>query len=125
MRPILQSISCILFGLILVFPLQAAHIIGGEITYECLGANPAGTANRYKFVMRIYRDCQGGGALFDSAPGAPFPATVTIYQDGATLPRIFELGAPIVNQITPSSNPCFEVPANVCVEEGVYEFETE
>jgi len=111
--------------LFVISPLQAAHIIGGEITYECLGTNSAGTANRYKFVMRIYRDCQSNGALFDSATGAPFPATVTIYQDGTTLPRIFELGAPIINKITPSSNPCFDVPPNVCVEEGIYEFETE
>lgn len=103
----------------------AAHIIGGEITYECLGTNPAGTSNTYRITMRIFRDCQGGGADFDSNPGTPFEATVSIYQDGSTLPRIFYLDAPEVSRIEPTSDPCFSIPENICVEEGIYVFETD
>ncbi|MBV6652453.1 MAG: hypothetical protein KI786_01770, partial [Mameliella sp.] len=44
-------------------PLSAAHIIGGEITYECLGwtnGDPSTGTRTYQFYMNIYRDCQGG-----------------------------------------------------------------
>lgn len=101
--------------------IQAAHIIGGEITYKCLGNGNAPNTRRYQFTMKIYRDCQGGGAVFDSSPGSPFNATVTIHRAGLNLPfRVFELGAPSITRIQPVANPCLIVPPNVCVEEGIY-----
>ncbi len=46
----------IIFG---CFHAEASHIVGGEITYVCLGNN------QYRFTINIYRDCrptnQGGG----------------------------------------------------------------
>ena len=42
----------------------AKHIIGGEITYEYLG-DVGSTAKRWRFTMKIYRDCNSnGGADF-------------------------------------------------------------
>ncbi|RMG86899.1 MAG: PKD domain-containing protein [Bacteroidetes bacterium] len=99
--------------------LFAAHIIGGELTYECLGNN------QYKFTMKIYRDCLGGGADFDSF-GNGLPGTVTIYNgvgNNAQIVKIVNLASPQITSIEPNvSNPCLVVPAGVCVEEGVYEF---
>ena len=102
-----------------VLPLQAAHIIGGEITYDCLGGG------NYRFTMKIYRDCAGGGAEFDSAPAAPFNATLTLFEGNNTQPAsVFELGTPIVTRIEPTlDNPCLTVPPGICVEEGVYIFD--
>lgn len=103
----------------MVFSTQAAHIIGGEITYECLGNN------QYEFTMKIYRDCQSDGALFDSQPGANTVATITIYKDESTIPHIpsFALAAPIITMIPPDiSNPCLIIPNDVCVQEGIYTF---
>ena len=96
----------------------AAHIIGGEITYECQGND------NYLFTLKVYRDCAGGGAEFDGAPGAPFPATLTIYQGNSNTPEAtITLNAPMVTNILPNlSNPCLISPPGVCVEEGVYEF---
>ncbi|MEM6967365.1 MAG: PKD domain-containing protein [Bacteroidota bacterium] len=97
----------------------AAHIIGGEITYECLGNND------YRFTMIIYRDCNGGGALFDSQNGSFTEATITVYKDGENFPFInsITLGAPIITTIPPDvSNPCLIVPDDICVEEGIYTF---
>lgn len=102
-----------------MFSTQAAHIIGGEITYECLGNN------QYEFTMKIYRDCQSDGALFDSQPGANTVATITIYKDESTIPHIpsFALAAPIITMIPPDiSNPCLIIPNDVCVQEGIYTF---
>lgn len=116
------------FGVLLTaLPLPAAHIIGGEITYQCLGwtnGDPATNSRTYRFSMYIYRDCQGGGALFDSAPGAPYQASVTIYLEGQSNPVFnFTLGQPTITYVDPNpGNPCVLVPANVCVEQGKYSF---
>lgn len=119
----------LLFGFFCVtaFPLGAAHIIGGEITYECLGYtndDPATQSRRYRFTMKIYRDCQGGGADFDSAPQGAFITSVSIYLDGETVPfNTLYLGAPAEVSIDPDpGNPCVEVPPGICVEVGTYVF---
>ncbi|MCB0551167.1 MAG: gliding motility-associated C-terminal domain-containing protein [Phaeodactylibacter sp.] len=106
--------------------LQAAHIIGGEITYECLGwtnGDPNSGSRTYQFYMNIYRDCQGGGAPFDS-PNAPYPASITIYRADLSEDFMsFQAGFPQVEFIDPDpGNPCVIVPNNVCVQRGVYTF---
>lgn len=113
-----QSLLLIILWLLAALPLRAAHIIGGEITYECLGNGD------YKFTMKIYRDCNGGGAPFDSGPSAPFPGTITIFNGNSTVPmQTINLGAPAITNILPNlSNPCLIAPPNVCVEEGIYVF---
>lgn len=120
---------CLLFGLFfgILVPTRAAHIIGGEITYECLGytgGDPNSNSRTYQFTMKIYRDCQGGGADFDSAPFGAFTASVTFYQEGSNSPfQTLYLQAPAETFVDPNpGNPCVQVPGNVCVEEGVYIF---
>jgi hypothetical protein len=53
----------------------ASHIVGGEITYTCLGNNT------YEFTVNIYRDClppsQGGGN--PAALQSDNPAFITIF----------------------------------------------
>ncbi|MBK9015608.1 MAG: PKD domain-containing protein [Saprospiraceae bacterium] len=104
-----------------VLPLRAAHIVGGTINYVCNGNG------QYTFTMKIYRDCYGGGAAFDSdfTNGAPFAGTVTIFKGNSTVPfEVISLGTPTITNIPPTiSNPCLLVPPNVCVEEGVYIFD--
>ncbi len=106
--------------------LSAYHIIGGEVYYVNLGPDPANPGQLlYRFTMKVYRDCQGGGQDFDSLPGTE-PGTITIYQGDSNVPYISSiiLPAPLVTNIPPDAgNPCVVVPANVCVEEGIYTFE--
>ena len=117
------KLNALFLGLALLacLPAFGAHIIGGEITYECLGGDD------YRFTMKVYRDCNGGGACFDSQDsgcnsGATLPGTVTVF-NGTTIFAVVELGAPDVTSIQPNlSNPCLTIPPNVCVEEGVYLF---
>ena len=115
----LRVIAALLFAVLFALPLQAAHIVGGEITYRCIGTG------RYLFTMKIYRDCFGGGADFDSGPNGAFPGTMTIYQGNSQTPLLtFEIAPPEITNIEPNlSNPCLVAPPNVCVEEGVYTFE--
>ncbi|MEY3693280.1 MAG: hypothetical protein RL157_604, partial [Bacteroidota bacterium] len=51
----------VLLALTLGFASNAAHLVGGEITYTCLGSN------QYQVKLRIYRDCFSGGAAFDNS----------------------------------------------------------
>ena len=119
-----KKISLILFSLCLVFSVDAAHIIGGEITYRCLGNG------NYEFTMKIYRDCFGGGAQFDSHPLSMTDATVTVFRGGNPNPYLVDglntsisLNEPVVTPLSADlSNPCLIPPDDVCVEEGVYVF---
>jgi gliding motility-associated-like protein len=108
-------------GLILCFffSAYAKHIIGGVITYEHKGNG------KYVFTMRIYRDCNGGGAPFDGDAGdrgaviGIFKETNGSYQ---SVRQLNELLA-VKNSVSAPSYPCISLPPNICVEEGVYEFE--
>ncbi|MEN0005640.1 MAG: PKD domain-containing protein, partial [Bacteroidota bacterium] len=97
---------------------RARHIIGGVITYECLGND------RYEFTMNIYRDCNCVEcAQFDQQ------AWIGIYrceEDGncqnlGQLNTFETILVPLgnVRNIEAPDYPCL-IPPNVCVEEGVY-----
>lgn len=47
---------------------NASHIVGGEISYECLGNN------RYRIFLTVYRDCENANpsALFDNPAAIGF-----------------------------------------------------
>ncbi len=90
---------------------QAKHIVGGVLTYECLGTG------QYRFTMRIYRDCSSDGAGFD------FNAPFSIYKGKSQSPLATIRANPImVHDIQPKADPCLQLPGNVCVQEGVYVF---
>ncbi len=109
----------------MLFPLQAAHIVGGEVTYRCLGFtndDPSTNSRRYEFKIGLFRDCQGGGSDFDS-PSFIIPMHISIYQGDDFFTTLF-LDAPEREIVDPNpGNPCLIVPPNVCVEQGVYTFE--
>ena len=39
------------------FTANATHMMGGEITWECIKSGP--TQGMYIFTMKVYRDCNG------------------------------------------------------------------
>lgn len=72
--------------------------------------------------MKIYRDCASLGAPFDA------PAAITIYAGDNLVygSEFVDLDVPFstITNIPPIvSNPCLIPPSNVCVEEGIYQFE--
>lgn len=115
---LLLIVFSFLFGGIL----QAKHIVGGVMSYKCLGNN------KYLFTLKVYRDCdpKSGGADFDD------PADIGVYLCGKTINctslgqfSVFAKPKPKVQDksfIDPPVYPCLSVPPLVCVEEGVYEF---
>ncbi|MCC6459520.1 MAG: gliding motility-associated C-terminal domain-containing protein [Saprospiraceae bacterium] len=99
--------------------LLARHIIGGEITYKFLSVDNQGRY-RYRFTMKIYRDCQGGGADFDD------PAEMAIYRgtySNNILQESFKIGNPSIKKLIPVPPPCISTLPSVCVEEAIYTFE--
>lgn len=81
------TLKCLLAFLISIFGLQemqATHIVGGQLSYRCLGNN------RYEITLRIYRDCDNANpaAVFDN------PASVGIFDsNGNRLPQIGKNGS--------------------------------
>ncbi len=111
---------CALMALFL-FPslVEARHIIGGDITYECLG-EPSPGMKRWRFTMHIYRDCYGNGANFD------VPATFSIYRGSETvniLHSTYSINNYDYTKLIPDTPQCVTNIPFVCVEEAVYSFE--
>lgn len=108
----------LLFILVFSAPkLYASHIVGGEITYECLGFNATTQIGTYRIRMWVYRDCFNGQTGFDfDAPLGVFDATTNAFVTD------FNIGNPVITNIPiVSPDPCLQAPTNLCVEQGYYE----
>lgn len=101
--------------------LFARHIVGGEITYTCIGQPDANT-RRYEVKVFIYRDCYSNGADFDSTPNSSSTFEMTIFNgnDQFGVYTIFADDLVIENLPVDFDNPCVIYPPDVCVERGVY-----
>ena len=113
-----MRVTILFFILCLSCNLYAAHIIGGDMTYTCVGNN------EYIFTMTVYRDCDSQ-TLFDSESGGTFETigTVTIFDGLSNIHSIVDLDAPIVESISTmdEEHPCPEN-LNICIEKGTYTF---
>lgn len=125
MKRNLSSLVFLLFFSFFSSYLNAAHIIGGEMTYKCLGDD------QYEFTMKIYRDCFGFGADFDSSPLSGTQASITIYNGVSQTPFIsaqanaqgsIYLDAPSVQHLDVVYPSQCLTSLPVCVEEGIYKF---
>lgn len=107
-------------GFLFLAPTQARHIIGGSITYECLGNDD------YLFTLKVYRDCNCQNcAYFDNQ------AAIGIYRCGTDIDcnlmaqssTYATLYVPLgpVSLVEMPDYPCL-IPPNVCVQEGIYTF---
>lgn len=116
------SLVIIIGFLVLFLPdnqLIARHIIGGEITYECLGDGSGNNTRRFRIRMSLYRDCAGGGADFDAQ------ANFGIYQWDSIRYTYYSTQLAThseVVRVLPDDNPCLIIPPGICVESTVYEF---
>ena len=86
---------------------NAAHLVGGEISYECVGNN------MYEITLKIYRDCNGSGAQFDAF------AKIGIFSNIDSTTTSIALG-PTIQLPTTVANPCLIIPPNICTEMATY-----
>lgn len=88
---------------------SALHLIGGEISYECL---PNGGI---RVNMYIYRDCNSGGAGFDN------PATIFLYNSNGNIEQELTVFNPTIEELEITTDGlCAENIPDVCVERGYY-----
>ena len=118
MKNRIKSIFLVLFSLAisLSFSLKAAHIVGGDMYYECLGNDT------YRIHLKVYRDCYAFGP---NVAGFDDPAFVGIYDVNGTLVQdlsVFLTNGP-TNIPPETADPCLSPPPDVCVEEGVFTFD--
>ena len=110
--PMRQISTLIFLCFMAALPLtvQATHIVGGEMTYKCLGNN------QYEIKLTIFRDCENGVPDFDD------PASIGIFSNSTNL----FLSQLLVNQVNDDTldqtldDECLVVPPNVCVNTTTY-----
>lgn len=113
---ILSFFSFIQFG-------SSAHIVGGDMSYECRGLDTLANGEvriNLGIELIVYRDSESGGAEFDN------PARIGIYRfDGVNYVFIAAREEVLdLSQAVPldSDNPCVIYPPDVGVERGIYRF---
>ncbi len=101
--------------------LDAKHIVGGDVTYDCLSIS--GSKVKFLITFTMYRDVYGNGALFDD------PARFGIWRgSGDNWEYTGEIQANVgsVKDVDiDTGNPCLQVPPGIGVEKGVYQFKVE
>lgn len=100
------AIVCLFFSAIQGF---ATHIVGGEIFYDCVGAN------KYYVTLKLYLDCCPSCTPHDDAAAiGVFDAQGTVIQN-----HYFPLLR--VTKVPPTLYAkCFTIPSNMCVNEIIY-----
>ncbi len=105
-------ILCFSLLLSLPFASKATHIVGGEMTYTCLGNN------FYELKLSIFRDCFNGVPFFDN------PASIGIFlnSNNTLYNEILVNLDPVLNDtLNPDlGSECFVAPPNVCVHTTTY-----
>ncbi|MFZ1704909.1 MAG: dockerin type I domain-containing protein [Saprospiraceae bacterium] len=100
--------------------MKAAHIIGGDVNYQCISSNAVAQTTTFSVSFTLYRDVLGGGANFD------INAQFGVYRREPSSNNWFFVQTIISNptNITnvPLNDPCVIVPPNIRVERGSYHF---
>lgn len=114
LRNILLRLFLIIYLIIDDSNVRATHIVGGEVTYVCLGANT------YKFTITAYRDCIGGIA---NAISEDNPAFFAIYTSQGVRILIDSIRANSGGEIVPPNfkNDCVTNPPNTCLNKIIFE----
>jgi len=104
-----------LFFFLFLFQANAAHLVGGEISYTAVGPyNPTGP-NKYRIVFTLYRDqFSTGAALPNFLIYTVFNTDNTVLFQDTTEQRVVD----ILNN--PNTNPCLVPPSNIGVQRGIY-----
>ena len=89
---------------------KSAHLVGGEITYTCVGNNV------YQIELIVYRDCNSTGAQLDN------PASIGIFNGatGALVQNLQVNKGPTKSVPVNTGNPCLLAPPNVCTQYAEY-----
>ncbi len=114
MKPLYQLITFFLLCIPVI--VDATHIVGGYLSYECLGSE------NYRFTLNMYRNCNSQSNDFFANP-----APITIFRGNVgPYVTISNRQVPLdglPQEVPLIDNPCIILPPDICVEEGTYTFE--
>ena len=99
----------------------ALHIVGGEVTYRCVG-QPDANSRTYEVTVTLYRDDLRNGALFDSDPRARETFELTVFE-GTQIFSTYQIenrGLEITDLEVIDPDPCVVVPPAIRTQSGVY-----
>ena len=101
---------------------NSKHIIGSEMTYECLGQNPNLRTSKVRVTIIAYRDKSSNGAELDKI------INVGIYRklSNQSYQHLLTTQEPLRNNLNDpikSFSPCVEAPSSFEAERGFYIFE--
>jgi gliding motility-associated-like protein len=90
--------------------LRGAHLVGGEMSYRCLGGNS------YEITLKVYRDCQSSATQFDGQ------AKVGIFNHSTgALIRTLNVRFPGESNIPINTiSSCLVVPPGLCLKQTIY-----
>ena len=106
--PFGSLLLCIAFTL-LSLNTSATHIVGGEMTYRCIGNN------QYELSLTVFRDCFNGVPPFDQV------ASIGIFDANNSL--VMDVRIPFIEDDTLQPvlfDSCLVIPPNVCVHRTTY-----
>ncbi len=117
-----------LISFICLIDIDAKHIIGGDVHYECLGVDTIARIARMRFEFQMYKDGRDAtGADFDGAQGTNFGAEFGVYRRRGSTWVFVKKTAPLRltsrARVLPNEQPCLITPPAIFVERGLYEFE--
>jgi len=103
-------LGCLLAGNL---PAFAAHLVGGELSYLCLGGD------NYRIELVVYRDCNCVScADFDD------PAHITIFDGEGNFVDVVDMFSPDIVEIPIDTEElCLENAPDVCIQRANYELE--
>jgi len=116
-----------------IIELDAKHIIGGDVFYECMRVDTVAGKAFLHFEFQMYRDGRDEtGAPFDGDPDDPRSnegAVFGVFRRQGTGWEYVKKTAPITltfkEPVPPNTQPCLIAPPAILVERGVYEFDIE
>jgi gliding motility-associated-like protein len=110
MSKITQIILVFSFFFSINSTLKATHIVGGEMTYRCLGND------QYEITLQVFRDCYTGIPPFDPV------AWVAVYDKNWAITDTLLMDVRMQDDTLPIilSNPCLTAPPDVCVNTTTY-----
>lgn len=111
----LAKITLFYLFLLFIIPMKASHIMGGDLSYECLGGD------NYRITLHLYLNCNS-----QSMDDFSDPAPITIYRgEGINAELISNTYVPLASdvEIPPPDDPCLTLPPDICVKEGIYVFD--
>ncbi len=108
-KRLLYSSFSVLFILVMFsISTRASHVVGGEITYTCLGNNT------YDIELRLFRDCSG--------IALPASATIQVYDGARVHLGSFSASVLGLSYLKISKPACATVSPNFCVQTGRYPY---